>query len=85
MTSLQIVAIVVVCVDIGIVLAALLWPESHRNEHPDGRAAISATAGPTAPAVPARPHRDPGRTGMVRTLLENSWAFAQRYPRRHSA
>jgi hypothetical protein len=85
MTGLQIMAAVGIWAAIGIVFAALLWPEPHENEHPDHRAALSATASPAIPAAPARRHRGTGRTRLARTLLENFRATAQRHARRYQA
>jgi hypothetical protein len=84
MTGLQIAAAVVVCADIGIVFAALLWPDSHENEQSDHRTAILVTALPPGPGEPAQPLRGPGRTTLVRELLGNLCAYAQRHVRRHS-
>jgi hypothetical protein len=84
MTGLQIAAAVVVCADIGIVFAALLWPDSHENEQSDHRTAILVTALPPCPGEPAGPLRGPGRTTLVRELLGNLYAYAQRHVRRHS-
>ena len=85
MTGLQIAAAVVVCADIGIVCTALLWPDSSENEHSDRRAAIPANAPSPGPGEPARPRRGTDRTKLVRILLGNFCASAQRHVRRHSA
>ncbi len=76
MTGLQIAAGVVVCADIGIIFAALLWPEPHEHDHADQRAALPVTALSAVPAEAVRPRRGRGRIRLVRTLLDNS--------RRHS-
>jgi hypothetical protein len=84
MTGLQIAAAVVVCADIGIVFAALLWPDSHENEQSDHRTAILVTALPSGRGEPARPRHGPGRTRLVRAFLGSLCAYAQRHVRRHS-
>ncbi|WP_328394847.1 hypothetical protein [Nocardia sp. NBC_00416] len=85
MTGLQIAAAVVVCADIGIVFAALLWPEPHETEIPDRSAPLPMTAWSSISAEPARPQRGPGPTGRARTFLASRWVPAQRLTRRHSA
>jgi hypothetical protein len=65
MTGLQIMAAVGICADIGIVLAALLWPEPHEKRAPRSprRTIRDRLAGHPCGPCPATPGYRPHQAG----------------------